>query len=107
MGKYSDVLMDHFTSPRNSGRMEAPHCTGQVGTPGQGPFLILYCRLDNGRVTQAKFKTHGCGVAIACGSMLTEMIQNRTIQECLALAADQLAEAIGGVPPDKRHCPEM
>jgi nitrogen fixation NifU-like protein len=58
-------------------------------------------------VTQAKFKTHGCGVAIACGSMLTEMIQNRTIQECLALAADQLAEAIGGVPPDKRHCPEM
>src|SRR5262249_9454502 len=105
MGKYSDILMDHFLSPRNSGHMEAPDRIGLVGTPGQGPFLLLCLRLDSGQVTEAKFQTHGCGATIAAGSMLTVLITNRPIQECLELTVEQLTEALGGVPPHKLHSP--
>jgi nitrogen fixation NifU-like protein len=74
MGKYSDTLMDHFMAPRNSGALESPDVTGHAGTPGRGPFLILYLRVDANQVVAAKFQTYGCGPTIACGSMLTEII---------------------------------
>ncbi|WP_422927504.1 iron-sulfur cluster assembly scaffold protein [Singulisphaera sp. PoT] len=107
MGKYSDTLMDHFTSPRNSGTLDAPHLTGHSGAPGRGPFLILYLRLDGGRVAEARFQTYGCGAAIASGSMLTEMVAGRTVAECLALTEADLIEALDGVPPDKVHGPHL
>src|SRR5437763_13373681 len=93
MGKYSDILMDHFTAPRNSGPLEAPDATGHAGTPGRGPFLILYLRIEDARVVAAKFQTYGCGPTIACGSMLTELIQGRTVAQCLQLTMQTVIDA--------------
>ncbi len=61
MGRYSDTLMDHFMAPRNAGALDSPDVTGHAGTPGRGPFLILYLRITEGQVTAAKFQTYGCG----------------------------------------------
>jgi nitrogen fixation NifU-like protein len=103
MGKYSDILMEHLASPRNSGPLEAPDATGHAGAPGRGPFLILYLRIEGDRVVAARFQTYGCGATIACGSMLTELITGQTIAGCLQLTAETLSEALDGVPPDKLH----
>jgi len=107
MPKYSEELMEHFLSPRNNGRMESPDAIGLVGTPGNGPFLVLCLRLQNGTVTEAKFQTYGCGATIACGSMLTEMIIGRSVEDCLKITQEQLIEALDGVPPDKMHSPAL
>jgi NifU-like protein involved in Fe-S cluster formation len=107
MGTYSETLMEHFLSPRNSGAMESPDLVGRAGTPGLGPFLILYLRLDRDRIGQARYQTYGCGPAIASGSVLTEMITGRTPSECLQLDHQDLIAALGGVPPDKLHCPAL
>lgn len=107
MGYYSDVLMEHFQSPHNNGPMDAPDAVGLVGVPGQGPFLLLALRLRNGRVAEARYQTNGCGATIASGSVLTEMILGRAVEECLALTTERLTDALGGVPPDKAHCPAM
>jgi nitrogen fixation NifU-like protein len=107
MGKFSDTLMDHVLSPRNSGVMEAPDLTGVAGTPGRGAFLVLYLKIEGGRIAAARYRTYGCGPTIAAGSMLTELILGRTIGACLELTAEDLIEALDGVPPDKRHCPAL
>jgi nitrogen fixation NifU-like protein len=105
MGKYSDTLMDHFTSPRNSGPMESPDLVGHAGTPGRGPFLILYLRMDGETVARASYQTMGCGPTIASGSVLTGAIAGRTATECLGLTHQYLVEALDGVPADKLHGP--
>jgi nitrogen fixation NifU-like protein len=97
--------MEHFNAPRNSGALEQPDRVGRAGTPGQGPFMILYLKLDDGRVARAGYQTFGCGASIAAGSLLTETIVGREIRECLALTSEQLSDAMGGFPPDKAHCP--
>jgi nitrogen fixation NifU-like protein len=107
MGKYSDILMEHFTAPRNSGPLETPDATGHAGTPGRGPFLILYLRINNDRIVAARFQTYGCGPTIACGSMLTELITGRTVADCLQLTTETLIDALDGVPPDKLHSPTL
>jgi nitrogen fixation NifU-like protein len=107
MGKYSETLMDHVMAPRNGGVMEAPDLTGRAGTPGRGAFLILYLKLNDDRITAARYHTYGCGPTIAAGSMLTELIVGRTIAECRGLTADDLIAALDGVPPDKLHCPAL
>jgi NifU-like protein involved in Fe-S cluster formation len=107
MGRFSEVLMDHFNSPRNSGVLEAPDRIGRAGAAGQGPYLTLYLKLDGQVIAAARFQTYGCGASIAAGSMLTEMVIGRSVADCLALTADQLSEALGGFPPDKLHCPIM
>src|SRR5438034_687909 len=105
MERFSDILMDHFMAPRNDGHMEAPDRVGVGGNPGQGPSIVLYLRLRENVIFDARFRANGCGVTIAAGSMLTEMIVNRSVEECRTISADQLAEALGGVPPDKAHSP--
>jgi len=107
MGHFSDTLMDHFNSPRNSGRMDNPDLVGIAGTPGNGPYFVLYLRLAGSSIVESRFQTHGCGVSIACGSMLTELIADRTASECLELTAERLGEALDGVPATKIHCPAM
>lgn len=107
MARFSELLMDHFSSPRNSGVLEAPDRIGRAGAAGQGPFLVLYLKLNGEVIAAAKFQTHGCGASIAAGSMLTEMIVGRSTAECLTLTAERLSEALGGFPPDKLHCPIM
>lgn len=107
MGRFSETLMDHFTSPRNVGTLEAPDRVGLVGAPGQGAFFLIHLKLDGERVAAVRFQTYGCGTTIASGSMLSELIEGRTIEECLALTADDLVSALDGVPPDKAHCPML
>ncbi|MFI5455272.1 MAG: iron-sulfur cluster assembly scaffold protein [Isosphaerales bacterium] len=107
MGRYSETLTDHVMDPRNCGVMENPDLTGHAGAPGRGAFMILYLKLQDERVTAAKYHTVGCGPTIAAGSMLTGLILGRTIGECLELTADRLIEALDGVPSDKLHCPAL
>jgi nitrogen fixation NifU-like protein len=107
MANFSETLMDHFTSPRNSGTIDEPDRIGQAGTLGQGPFMVLYLRLNADLITHAKFRTYGCGTTIAAGSMLTELIIGRTLAFCRALTTDDLIAALDGVPPEKLHSPAL
>ena len=106
MPRYSAVLMDHFNSPRNVGRMKNPDVVGQSGSPGRPPFMIMHFRLDGGVVKEVRFKTFGCGPAIAAGSLLSEMITNRNIAECLAVTEQQLIDALA-LPADKTWCAKL
>ena len=87
--------------------MESPDATGHAGSPGRGPFLILYLRICDERIVAAKFQTYGCGPTIACGSMLTELIMGRPITDCLLLTSEELVSALEGVPADKLHSPAL
>jgi NifU-like protein involved in Fe-S cluster formation len=107
MAKYSETLSEHVMTPRNGGVIEDADLTGHAGSPGRGAFMILYLKLDGERIAAAKYHTVGCGPTIASGSILTEIIQGRAIQECRKLTAQDLIEALDGVPPDKLHCPAL
>ena len=101
---YSEKVMEHFRNPRNVGDMENPDGTGHVGNPVCGDIMELYIRVDNNTITDAKFKTFGCGAAIATSSMVTEMVIGKTIEEALEISNRAVAEALGGLPPVKMHC---
>ena len=101
---YSEKVMDHFRNPRNVGVMENPSGVGKVGNPICGDVMELFIRVENGIITDAKFRTFGCGAAIATSSMVTELVKGKTIEEALRLSNDAVAEALGGLPPVKMHC---
>src|SRR5271157_4854597 len=103
MARYSETLTEHVMAPRNSGVMNAPDLTGHAGAPGRGAFLILFLKVRDGRIAAAMYHTVGCGPTIASGSMLTEMILGRTIEECRSLTVEDLIAALDGVPPDKLY----
>ena len=92
---------------RNGGAIENPDLTGHAGAPGRGAFMILYLKIEDERIAAAKYHTVGCGPTIASGSMLTEMINGKSIAECRELTVENLIEALDGVPPDKLHCPAL
>lgn len=87
--------------------MDAPDRTGRVGEPGRGAFMLIQLRLDGGRVAQARYQTYGCGVSIACGSALTELVTGRPVADCLALTPDDVAAALDGLPPGKTQGPAL
>ncbi|MBI5701187.1 Fe-S cluster assembly scaffold protein NifU [Candidatus Saganbacteria bacterium] len=101
---YSTKVMDHFMHPRNVGEMENPDGTGHVGNPTCGDIMEMYIKVKDNVITDAKFKTFGCGAAIATSSMATEMIKGKTIDEALAVTNKAVAEALGGLPAVKMHC---
>ena len=101
---YSDKVMDHFMHPRNVGEIEDASATGTVGNAKCGDIMKVYLKIDGNIVTDAKFKTFGCGSAIATSSMATEMIIGKTIDEALSLTNVAVAEALDGLPPIKMHC---
>jgi nitrogen fixation protein NifU and related proteins len=107
MGKYSETLTEHVMAPRNGGVLEQPDLTGHAGARGRGAFMILYLKVQEERITPAKYPTVGCGPTIAWGSMLTEMFVGRSIAECRELTVENLIDALDGVPPDKLHCPAL
>ena len=80
MARFSETLMEHFNAPRNTGVIEQPDRVGAAGSPGRGPFMVLSLRVRDGVIADARYQTHGCGVTIAAGSMLTEMILNRSLE---------------------------
>ncbi|WP_339910227.1 iron-sulfur cluster assembly scaffold protein [Symmachiella dynata] len=104
MSHYSETLMDHFQSPRNWGQLVQPDHVGVAGVPGRGRYLVLHLNVEDDRIIAARFQSHGCGATIAAGSMLTDMIQQRTVSECLAITTDELTTSLDGLPPNKQHC---
>lgn len=101
---YSDLVMDHFANPRNMGDMENPSGVGNVGNPVCGDMMRLYLKIENGVIVDARFKTFGCGAAIASSSILTEMLKGKKIEDALKISNEAVAEALGGLPPTKMHC---
>jgi len=103
-GAYSPLVMEHFANPRNVGELEDADGIGTVGNPVCGDIMRMTIKVDNGVITDVKFKTFGCGAAIATSSIATEMIKGKTIEEALDLTNQAVAEALGGLPSVKMHC---
>lgn len=102
---YTEKVMDHFTNPRNVGELPDADAIGEVGNMKCGDIMKLYLKIsDDGVIEDVKFKTFGCGAAIATSSMSTELIKGKTVEECLKLTNKAIAEALDGLPPVKMHC---
>ena len=101
---YSEKVMDHFSNPRNVGELENPSGTGTVGNAKCGDIMKMDIQVENGVITDVKFKTFGCGAAIATSSMATEMIKGKPVSEALKLTNKAVVEALDGLPPVKVHC---
>ena len=101
---YSEKVMEHFRNPRNVGEIENPDGIGHVGNPVCGDIMELYIKVNDSIITDAKFKTFGCGAAIATSSMVTELVKGKSIKEALDISNRAVAEALGGLPPIKMHC---
>ncbi len=105
MWDYTEKLKDHFFNPRNVGEVENPDGIGEVGSLACGDALKLTFKLDAaGRIVDVKFKTFGCGAAIATSSMATEMIKDKSLEEAEKVTNEAVAEALDGLPPNKMHC---
>lgn len=101
---YSEKVMEHFRNPRNVGDMENPDGVGHVGNPTCGDIMELYLKISDNTIVDAKFKTFGCGAAIATSSMVTEMVKGKSIEEALKISNRAVAEALDGLPAIKMHC---
>lgn len=101
---YTDKVMDHFANPRNVGELENANGIGEVGNAKCGDIMRMYIIVDNDIITDVKFKTFGCGAAIATSSMATEMIKGKSISDALKLTNKAVVEALEGLPPAKIHC---
>lgn len=104
LGPYSEKVMDHFMNPRNMGEIKEADAVGTVGNPACGDVMRLYIKVDGDKISEAKFKTFGCGAAIATSSMATEMIKDKTMDEAMEITNEAVAEALDGLPPNKMHC---
>jgi nitrogen fixation NifU-like protein len=101
---YSERVIDHFAHPRNVGEITDPSGVGTVGNPICGDVMRMYIKVENDTIIDAKFKTFGCGAAIATSSMVTEMVKGKTIKEALEISNKAVAQALGGLPAVKMHC---
>ena len=101
---YSEKVMDHFTHPRNLGKMDDADGVGEVGNAKCGDIMKIYIKVENDVITDVKFNTFGCGSAIASSSMATEMIKGKPISEALELSNKAVVEALDGLPAHKLHC---
>jgi len=101
---YSEKVMENVLHPRNVGEIADAAGIGSVGNPVCGDIMKLYIKVENGKITDAKFKTFGCGAAIATSSMITELVKDKSIEEALEISNKVVAEALGGLPSIKMHC---
>ena len=101
---YSEKVMDHFKNPRNVGEIENADGVGQVGNPKCGDIMKMYIKVEDGIIKNVRFKTFGCGAAIATSSMATEMIKGKTLKEALALNNEDVVKNLDGLPAQKIHC---
>ena len=104
---YSDKVMDHFTNPRNVGEIPDADGVGKVGNPQCGDVMWMYIKVKDDIITDIKFKTFGCGAAIATSSMITEMAKGKSIEEARKISRGDVAEALDGLPPVKMHCSNL
>jgi len=104
---YNDKVMDHFTNPRNVGDIPDADGVGQVGNPVCGDIMRIAIKVEDGVIKDIRFKTFGCGAAIATSSMVTEMVKGKSLKEALDVSNRGVAEALGGLPPAKMHCSNL
>ncbi|PKM89431.1 MAG: Fe-S cluster assembly scaffold protein NifU [Firmicutes bacterium HGW-Firmicutes-12] len=104
---YSEKVMDHFTNPRNVGELENFSGVGEVGNPACGDIMRISLFVEDNIIKDVKFKTFGCGAAIATSSMVTEMVKGKSIEEALTITNKAVAKALDGLPPLKMHCSNL
>jgi nitrogen fixation NifU-like protein len=105
---YTDLVMDHFTNPRNVGEIEDADGVGQIGNPVCGDVMRISIAVDGtDHIADVKFKTFGCGAAVATSSMVTEMVMGKSLTEAADISNKAVAEALGGLPPNKMHCSNL
>jgi nitrogen fixation NifU-like protein len=104
---YTEKVMDHFSNPRNVGEISDANGIGEVGNSVCGDIMKIYLKIEDNRIKDVKFKTFGCGAAIATSSMVTEMVMGKTIEEALEITNQAVAEALDGLPPQKMHCSNL
>jgi len=107
MALYSDKVMDHFMNPRNVGELELPDGIGEVGNPVCGDMMTFMITVKDNRIEDVKFKTFGCGAAIAVSSMVSEMAKGKTLEEAMKITNAMVAEELGGLPKNKLHCSNL
>ena len=103
-GWYSDKVLEHYQNPRNVGEIEDADGVGMVGNPTCGDMMKITIKVQDERIEDVKFKTFGCGAAIATSSMVTELVKGKTIEEALQVTNRDVADALDGLPPIKMHC---
>ena len=104
---YSEKVMDHFRNPRNMGEIADADGVGTVGNPVCGDLVTIYIKVKDDRIEDVKFKTFGCGAAIATSSMITELAKGKTLEESMKITRADVAENLGGLPPIKMHCSNL
>jgi nitrogen fixation protein NifU and related proteins len=104
---YTEKVMDHFQNPRNVGEIENADGVGTEGNPTCGDLMTIYIKVEDNIITDVKFKTFGCGAAIATSSMITEMAIGKTIEEALKISRNDVADELEGLPPVKMHCSNL
>jgi len=104
---YTDKVMEHFKNPRNMGEIPDADGVGTVGNPVCGDVMIIYIKVKDNRLEDIKFKTFGCGSAIATSSMITELAKGKTLEEALKITRANVADSLGGLPPVKMHCSNL
>ena len=107
MFDYSNVVMEHFSNPRNVGEIKDADGVGTVGNPVCGDLMTFYIKVENNRLKDIKFKTFGCGAAIAVSSIVSEMAMDKTLEETMSITNKMVAEKLGGLPPNKLHCSNL
>jgi len=107
MPMYSEKVMEHFMHPRNVGEIENADGIGEVGNPVCGDMMTFYIKVDDGRLSDVKFKTFGCGAAVAVSSMVSEMAKGKTLEEAMAITNRSVADQLGGLPKNKYHCSNL
>jgi len=104
---YTEKVMEHFKNPRNMGEIPDADGVGTVGNPVCGDLMTFYIKVKDNRIEDVKFKTYGCGAAIATSSMTTELAKGKTLEEAMKLTRASVAESLGGLPPVKMHCSNL
>lgn len=102
--QYSDKVLEHFQNPRNVGELEDANGVGEVGSPACGDIMKMSLKIENGVIEDVRFKTFGCGAAVATSSMATELIKGKSVEDALKLTNKAVVEALEGLPPVKIHC---
>ncbi len=104
---YSEKVLDHFRSPRNVGEIEDADGVGSVGNPVCGDMMCIYIKVKDDKIEDIKFRTFGCGAAIATTSMTTELAKGKTLDEAMTITRQDVADELGGLPPVKMHCSNL
>lgn len=104
---YSERVMEHFRNPRNMGELENPDGIGRVGNPTCGDMMEIHIKVEDNKLKDIKFRTFGCGAAIATSSMVTEMAKGKTLEEAMRITKEMVAQELGGLPPIKMHCSNL